>query len=61
VLTPEGDRIKEATAFVVRLADTPDGYARWLDRAADLGAWRPPSGASACRTASIDEDHVDLT
>ena len=29
VLTLEGDKIKEITAFVVRLADTEDGYARW--------------------------------
>lgn len=35
VITMEGDRIKEVTAFVVRPADTEDGYARWPDRAAD--------------------------
>jgi RNA polymerase sigma-70 factor, ECF subfamily len=35
VLTLDADRIKEVTAFVVRPADTPDGYARWPDRAAD--------------------------
>ena len=35
VLTMEGDRIKGITAFVVRPADTPDGYSRWPDRAAD--------------------------
>jgi len=35
VLTLEGDRIAEVTAFVVRPADTPDGYSRWPDRAAD--------------------------
>jgi RNA polymerase sigma-70 factor, ECF subfamily len=35
VLTLEGDRIREVTAFVVRPADTPDGYSRWPDRAAD--------------------------
>ncbi|HWT90504.1 MAG TPA: sigma-70 family RNA polymerase sigma factor [Solirubrobacterales bacterium] len=35
VLTLDGDRIKEVTAFVVRPADTEDGYARWPDRAAD--------------------------
>jgi RNA polymerase sigma factor (sigma-70 family) len=35
VLTLDGDRIKEVTAFVVRPADTPDGYSRWPDRAAD--------------------------
>ena len=29
VLTLEGDKIKEVTAFVVRLADSEDGYARW--------------------------------
>jgi hypothetical protein len=26
----EGERIAEITAFVVRRADIPDGYARWL-------------------------------
>ena len=35
VLTLEGERIREVTAFVVRPADTEDGYARWPDRAAD--------------------------
>jgi RNA polymerase sigma-70 factor (ECF subfamily) len=35
VITLEGDLIKEVTAFVVRPADTPDGYSRWPDRAAD--------------------------
>jgi RNA polymerase sigma-70 factor, ECF subfamily len=35
VLSLEGDRIKEVTAFVVRVADTADGYARWPDYAAD--------------------------
>jgi hypothetical protein len=35
VITLEGDRIREMTAFVVRPADTPDGYSRWPDRAAD--------------------------
>lgn len=29
------ERISEVTAFVVRVADTPDGYARWPDYAAD--------------------------
>src|SRR6185503_14629771 len=29
VLTLEGDKIKAVTAFVVRCADTEDGYARW--------------------------------
>jgi RNA polymerase sigma-70 factor (ECF subfamily) len=33
VLTMEADRIKEVTAFVVRVADTPDGYSRWPDYA----------------------------
>jgi RNA polymerase sigma-70 factor (ECF subfamily) len=37
VLTLEGERIKEVTAFVVRPASTPDGYSRWPDRAADPG------------------------
>jgi RNA polymerase sigma-70 factor, ECF subfamily len=35
VLTLAGERIKEVTAFVVRPADTEDGYARWPERAAD--------------------------
>ncbi|HET7418619.1 MAG TPA: sigma-70 family RNA polymerase sigma factor [Solirubrobacterales bacterium] len=35
VITLEGDRIKEVTAFVVRPADTTDGYQRWPDRNAD--------------------------
>jgi RNA polymerase sigma-70 factor, ECF subfamily len=35
VLTLEGDRIREVTAFVVRPADTADGYQRWPERAAD--------------------------
>jgi RNA polymerase sigma-70 factor (ECF subfamily) len=35
VLTMEGDRIKAVTAFVVRPADTPDGYSRWPQYAAD--------------------------
>jgi RNA polymerase sigma-70 factor, ECF subfamily len=35
VIALEDDRIREVTAFVVRPADTPDGYSRWPDRAAD--------------------------
>jgi RNA polymerase sigma-70 factor, ECF subfamily len=35
VLTLEGERIKEVTAFVVRTLDTPDGYSRWPEYAAD--------------------------
>ena len=35
VLTMEGEKIKEITAFVVRTADTPDGYSRWPEYAAD--------------------------
>jgi RNA polymerase sigma-70 factor (ECF subfamily) len=35
VLTLAGERIKDVTAFVVRPADTEDGYARWPERAAD--------------------------
>jgi RNA polymerase sigma-70 factor, ECF subfamily len=35
VLTMEGERIKEVTAFVVRPANTPDGYSRWPEYAAD--------------------------
>jgi RNA polymerase sigma-70 factor, ECF subfamily len=38
VLTLEGDRIKEVTAFVVRPTGSEDGYSRWPDRAAD--PWR---------------------
>ena len=35
VLSLEGEKIKEVTAFVVRTADTPDGYSRWPEYAAD--------------------------
>jgi RNA polymerase sigma-70 factor (ECF subfamily) len=35
VLTLEGEKIKEITAFVVRTAETPDGYSRWPEYAAD--------------------------
>jgi RNA polymerase sigma-70 factor, ECF subfamily len=35
VITLDGDRIEEVTAFVVRLAEDPDGYARWPERPAD--------------------------
>ena len=35
VLTMEGEKVKEITAFVVRTADTPDGYSRWPEYAAD--------------------------
>lgn len=35
VLTLDGERISEVTAFVVRVADTPDGYSRWPDYATD--------------------------
>ena len=37
VLTLEGERIKEVTAFVVRTTNTPDGYSRWPEYAADSG------------------------
>ncbi len=33
VLTLEGERIAAVTAFVVRVADTPDGYSRWPEYA----------------------------
>ena len=33
VLSLEGERISEVTAFVVRVADTPDGYSRWPEYA----------------------------
>jgi RNA polymerase sigma-70 factor (ECF subfamily) len=35
VIALEGEKIAEITAFVVRRADTPDGYARWPRFAAD--------------------------
>jgi RNA polymerase sigma-70 factor (ECF subfamily) len=35
VITLDGEKIKEITAFVVRTADTPDGYSRWPEYAAD--------------------------
>jgi RNA polymerase sigma-70 factor (ECF subfamily) len=35
VLTMAGEKIQEVTAFVVRTADTPDGYSRWPEYAAD--------------------------
>jgi RNA polymerase sigma-70 factor, ECF subfamily len=35
VLTLDGERIKEVTAFIVRVTEVPDGYARWPDHAAD--------------------------
>jgi RNA polymerase sigma-70 factor (ECF subfamily) len=35
VLSLEGEKIKEVTAFVVRPANTPDGYSRWPEYAAD--------------------------
>jgi RNA polymerase sigma-70 factor (ECF subfamily) len=35
VLTLDGEKISEITAFVVRPADRPDGYARWPRIAAD--------------------------
>jgi RNA polymerase sigma-70 factor (ECF subfamily) len=35
VITLDGEKIKEVTAFVVRTADTPDGYSRWPEYAAD--------------------------
>jgi RNA polymerase sigma-70 factor (ECF subfamily) len=53
VLTLDGDRIKEVTAFVVRPADTEDGYARWPDRAAD-----PRRVESVFRRFGLP-DHVD--
>jgi RNA polymerase sigma-70 factor, ECF subfamily len=35
VITLAGEKIKEITAFVVRTANTPDGYSRWPEYAAD--------------------------
>jgi RNA polymerase sigma-70 factor, ECF subfamily len=35
VLTLDGERIEEVTAFVVRLAEVPDGYARWPELQVD--------------------------
>jgi hypothetical protein len=37
VLTLDGEKISDITAFVVRPADRPDGYARWPRIAADPG------------------------
>ncbi|HET7444439.1 MAG TPA: RNA polymerase subunit sigma-70 [Solirubrobacterales bacterium] len=53
VITLDGDRIKEVTAFVVRVIDTPDGYARWPDRAAD-----PRRVESVVRRFGLP-DHID--
>ncbi|MFL5834511.1 MAG: sigma factor [Solirubrobacterales bacterium] len=53
VLTVAGDRIREVTAFVVRPADTKDGYSRWPDRAAD------PSRVDAVFRRFGLPDHVD--
>ncbi|HUB99359.1 MAG TPA: sigma-70 family RNA polymerase sigma factor [Solirubrobacterales bacterium] len=53
VITLDGDRIKEVTAFVVRVIDTPDGYARWPDRAAD-----PRRVESVFRRFGLP-DHID--
>jgi RNA polymerase sigma-70 factor (ECF subfamily) len=53
VLTLDGDRIKEVTAFVVRPADTSDGYSRWPERAAD-----PRRVESVFRRFGLP-DHVD--
>ncbi|HKA66946.1 MAG TPA: hypothetical protein VKG03_03460 [Solirubrobacterales bacterium] len=35
VLTLDGERIREITAFVVRSAELPDGYSRWPEYAVD--------------------------
>ena len=35
VITLRGEKIADVTAFVVRPADTEDGYARWPEYAAD--------------------------
>ena len=59
VLTLQGDRIREVTAFVVRPADTEDGYARGQTALQTPAAWRPSSGASACRIGSIDRPGGD--
>ncbi len=53
VITLEGDRIKEVTAFVVRPADTEDGYSRWPGRAAT-----PSRVESVFRRFGLP-DHVD--
>jgi RNA polymerase sigma-70 factor (ECF subfamily) len=53
VLTLQGEKIKEITAFVVRQADPPDGYSRWPDRAAD------PSRVEAVFERFGLPDHVD--
>ncbi len=53
VLTLDGERIKEVTAFVVRVADTPDGYSRWPDRATS------PERVEAVFGSFGLPDHVD--
>jgi len=53
VLTLQGDRIRDVTAFVVRPADTEDGYSRWPDRAVD------PSRVEAVFRRFGLPDHVD--
>jgi hypothetical protein len=50
----DGDRIEEATAFVVRPADSEDGYARCPTAPPILAAWRPSFGASGCPTTLIE-------
>jgi RNA polymerase sigma-70 factor (ECF subfamily) len=53
VLTLDGDRIKEVTAFIVRLTDVPDGYSRWPDHEPD-----PRLVESVFRRFGLP-DHID--
>ena len=53
VLTLDGERIHEVTAFVVRLAEVPDGYSRWPDYEPD-----PRLVESVFRRFDLP-DHID--
>jgi hypothetical protein len=50
---PAGDRIAEVTAFVVRRANTEDGYSQWPEYAAD-----PRLVQSVFRDCGLP-DHLD--
>jgi RNA polymerase sigma-70 factor (ECF subfamily) len=60
VLTLAADRIKEVTAFVVRPADTPDGYSRWPTARPTPAAFRRSSSALASPTASIENRAISF-
>ena len=51
VLTLQGDRIKEVTAFIVRTTDLPDreAFKRWPEQPLDERRSRRSSGAPGCR------------